>query len=48
MWLRYPQTSYANVSTIGSGLDEIGGNIMSEIKVQLQLQFLKLSNGFAY
>jgi len=39
VWLRYAQTSYSNVSRVGSGLDEIAGNTKSEIKVQLRLQF---------
>lgn len=38
-WLRYAQTSYANVNTIGSGLDEINGSTKSEIKAQVRLQF---------
>ncbi len=39
IWLRYARWHYNNRETIGSGLDEINGNIKSEIRVQIRLQF---------
>jgi len=38
-WLRFSQTFFNNQTTIGSGLDEINGNIRSEIKMQLRFKF---------
>lgn len=38
-WIRYALTQYSNLTTIGSGLDEINGNQKSEIKLQARLQF---------
>ncbi len=38
-WIRYALTQYSNLSTIGSGLDEINGNQKSEIKLQARIQF---------
>jgi len=38
-WLRYSQTYYTDRNTIGSGKDEISGNIKSEIKAQLRFKF---------
>ena len=34
IWLRWAQTIYQGKNKVGSGLDEIGGNIKSEVKVQ--------------
>jgi hypothetical protein len=34
-WLRWAQSIYNGVNSIGSGLDEIKGNKKSEIKPQL-------------
>ncbi len=39
MWLRFSQTIYNNRETISSGLEEINGNIKSEITVQLRWKF---------
>lgn len=39
VWSRYAIYHYENVSTIGSGLDEIQGKIKSEIRIQLRYQF---------
>ncbi len=39
MWLRFSQTVYNNKSTISSGLEEIKGNIKSEITAQLRWTF---------
>ncbi len=38
-WLRWDQTFYTDVSTIGTGLDEIPGNHRSEIKAQVLVQW---------
>ncbi len=38
-WIRYALTQYSNLTTIGSGLDEINGNQKSEIKLQARIQF---------
>ncbi len=39
LWLRYARWHYNNRETIGSGLDEITGNIKSEVRLQLRFQF---------
>lgn len=39
LWLRYAQTYYSDLDTIGSGKEEIDGNTKSEIKVQLRYKF---------
>jgi hypothetical protein len=39
MWLRYALFHYKNLTTVGSGLDEINGNQKSEVKLQLRYQF---------
>jgi hypothetical protein len=38
-WLRYSQTYFTDRDVIGSGKDEIVGNMRSEIKAQLRLKF---------
>jgi len=38
-WLRFDQTFYNNRTTIGSGLEEIQGNVKSEITAQLRWKF---------
>lgn len=38
-WIRYARTHYANVETIGSGLDRIEAPHRSEIRLQLRLRF---------
>ncbi len=35
IWLRFAQSYYANINSIGSGLEEIKGNTKSELKFQL-------------
>ncbi|MBC8111780.1 MAG: helix-hairpin-helix domain-containing protein [Verrucomicrobia bacterium] len=37
-WLRYSQTRLRNAKTIGSGLDEIKGNTLQEIKMQVRIK----------
>ena len=39
VWLRYAQTYYSNMDSIGSGLDMIDGNIRSEVKFMVRLKF---------
>lgn len=38
-WMRFTQTAYFNVSSIGNGWDEIPGNKKSEIKLQCRYEF---------
>ena len=38
IWVRYAQIFYPGVKTIGSGLDEINGDLKSEIKAELVLK----------
>jgi hypothetical protein len=35
-WFRFAQTFYSNQTTISSGLEQIDGNVKSEVKVQLR------------
>lgn len=37
VWIKYAQTTYSNVTTIGSGLEEISGNKQSDLRVQMRL-----------
>ncbi|MES2382704.1 MAG: helix-hairpin-helix domain-containing protein [Bacteroidota bacterium] len=39
LFLRYAQTKYSNVNSIGSGLEQIDGNTQSDIITQLQIAF---------
>lgn len=39
IWLRVAQTYYTNINTIGSGLDRIDGNKLTEIKAQVRFRF---------
>lgn len=39
VWLRYAQTYYTTLNEIGSGLDEIAGNLKSEIKAEVRFKF---------
>lgn len=39
VWTRYAIYWYAGAETIGSGLDEIAGNIKSDVKFQIRYQF---------
>ncbi|MDB5119802.1 MAG: hypothetical protein JWN56_1020 [Sphingobacteriales bacterium] len=39
VWCRWSFTNYANLESIGSGLDKIDGHIKSDIKLQLRYQF---------
>ncbi|MFI5222108.1 MAG: hypothetical protein ACHQK8_07270, partial [Bacteroidia bacterium] len=38
-WIKYSQTTYNNVNTISSGLQQINGNILSDLRVQLRVSF---------
>jgi len=38
-WIRYSSTNYINKNIIGSGLEEIKGNRVGELKFQLRLRF---------
>jgi len=38
-YVRFSQTQYSNVKTIGSGLEQINGNTQSDLIMQLQLRF---------
>jgi hypothetical protein len=38
VWLRVAQTYYSNVSTIGSGLNQINGNKKTEIRTQIRFK----------
>jgi hypothetical protein len=37
-WIRFSQTYYSGLDKIGSALDEIDGNLKSEIKLQLRIK----------
>lgn len=39
IWLRFSQTYHANQETLGSGNDEIDGNVRSEVKAMLRVKF---------
>jgi hypothetical protein len=39
LWVRFSQTRYNNVETIGSGLDTINGSVLSELHVQCRWSF---------
>ena len=39
VWLRFAQTFHSNKETIGSGLEEINGNVKSEVKAQVRFKF---------
>jgi hypothetical protein len=39
LWLRWANTSYQNVETIGSGLEMINGSSKNDIKVQIRVRF---------
>jgi hypothetical protein len=38
LWIKWAQTIFRNKDTIGSGLEEIKGNVKSEIKLQLRVE----------
>jgi len=38
-WVRYSQTNFMDRDTIGSGLEEIDGDELSEIKAQVRFRF---------
>lgn len=38
IWLRYAQTFYTDRTTIGTGLDQIDGDLKSEIKLQVRVR----------
>jgi hypothetical protein len=37
-WLRFSMTNYTDRKTVGSGLEEMEGNKVPEIKVQLRIK----------
>ena len=39
IWLRFAQTYFANQQTFGSGLEQIDGNVRSEIKAMVRFKF---------
>ena len=39
VWLKWSQTIYNNIATIGSGLDEIQGSSKSEIRTMIRINF---------
>ncbi len=39
IWARYAQTFYTNRNTVGTGLEQIDGNMRSEITAQVRLRF---------
>jgi hypothetical protein len=39
IWTRYAMFIYQDAETVGSGLDEIQGNLKSELKLQMRYQF---------
>ena len=39
LWFKIAHTTYSNINTIGSGMDEISGNQKTGIKVQLRYNF---------
>ncbi|HYV93989.1 MAG TPA: helix-hairpin-helix domain-containing protein [Chitinophagales bacterium] len=39
VWLRFAQTYYSNLNTIGNGLDEINGNTKTELKAEVRFRF---------
>ncbi len=39
LWLRYAKTTYRNVNSIGTGLEQIQGNESSDMKVQVRWSF---------
>ncbi|HMP88541.1 MAG TPA: hypothetical protein PKE63_14775, partial [Lacibacter sp.] len=39
VWLRWSQLIYTNRKTVGSGLDEISGNVRTDVRFQVQYRF---------
>ena len=39
LWFKYALTSYRDRETISSGLNEINGNVKSDLRIQLRLKF---------
>lgn len=37
LWFKYSQTRYSNISTISSGLEQINGNTLTDLRVQFRL-----------
>jgi hypothetical protein len=37
LWIKWAQTIFSNKETIGSGLEEIKGNVKSDFKIQLRV-----------
>jgi len=38
-WLKWSQTMYNNIGSVGSGLDEIPGNSKSEVRLMARINF---------
>lgn len=38
IWLKYALTRYENETSVGSGLDEVSGNVQSDIRMQVQFK----------
>lgn len=38
LWLKYAQTKYANQEKIGSGLEEINGDVKTNLNAQLRIK----------
>lgn len=36
LWVKYSQTAYSNVTSIGSGLERINGNTLTDLRVQVR------------
>jgi hypothetical protein len=39
LWLRFSQTKYSNINSIGSGLETINSNTITDIRTQLRWTF---------
>ena len=39
MWFKYSHTEYHNVKSIGSGLEKVSGNTLSDMRVQMRWRF---------
>jgi hypothetical protein len=37
LWFKYSQTRYSNIKTISSGLEQINGNTLTDLRIQLKL-----------
>jgi hypothetical protein len=39
LWIKYSKTQYSNLKEIGSGLEKIEGNTLSDLRVQMRVSF---------